>query len=92
MILHLPSDEKILESHVQTNSSESDGAKFKSESILSYTFAQSHLAGKLYCIIKHPAYQSDQKKMVANLDVLCKISCVKYQILILLFRQAICDH
>ena len=67
---------ELLRSSVQTNSTESDGdgTKYKSESILSYTFTQSHLASKLKCIVKHPAYQSSQKTMISNLDVLCKFT------------------
>ena len=66
----------MLKSSVQTNSTEGDGdgTKYKSESVLSYTFSQSHLASKLKCIVKHPAYQAGQKTMVSNLDVLCKFT------------------
>ena len=68
----------MLTSSVQTNTSEAeaggDGAKFRSESVLSHSFSQTDLAASLQCIVQHPAYDTGQEILVANIDVLCKLN------------------
>ena len=63
---------KQLESSVQTNRTEEEGNKWRSESVLSYTFSQSSLALQLSCVVNHPAYTAGPAQISANLDVLCK--------------------
>ena len=67
----------MLTSSVQTNTSEAEagedtGAKFRAESVLSHSFSQADLAASLQCIVQHPAYDSGQQIIAANIDVLCK--------------------
>ena len=64
--------EKQLESAVQTNRTEEEGTKWRSESVLSYTFSQSSLALQLSCVVNHPAYTAGPAQISANLDVLCE--------------------
>ena len=64
--------EKQLESAVQTNRTEEEGNKWRSESVLSYTFSQSSLALQLSCVVNHPAYTAGPAQISANLDVLCE--------------------
>ena len=68
----------MLTSSVQTNMSEAeaggDGAKFRSESVLSHSFSQTDLAASLQCIVQHPAYDTGQEILAANIDVLCKLN------------------
>ena len=68
----------MLTSSVQTNTSEAeaggDGAKFRSESVLSHSFSQTDLAASLQCIVQHPAYDTGQEIIAANIDVLCKFN------------------
>ena len=67
----------MLTSSVQTNTSEAgaggDGAKFRAESVLSHSFSQEDLAASLQCIVQHPAYDTGQQIISANIDVLCKL-------------------
>ena len=67
----------MLTSSVQTNTSEAgaggDGAKFRAESVLSHSFSQEDLAASLQCIVQHPAYDTGQQIIAANIDVLCKL-------------------
>ena len=67
---------RVLTTSVQTNTSEAgaggDGAKFRAESVLSHAFSQADLAASLQCIVQHPAYNTGQKIIEANIDVLCK--------------------
>merc|ERR550539_27115 len=62
--------EKQLESAVQTNRTEEEGTKWRSESVLSYTFSQSSLASQLSCVVNHPAYTAGPASIAANIDVL----------------------
>ena len=68
----------MLTTSVQTNTSEAeagdDGAKFRSESVLSHSFSQTDLAASLQCIVQHPAYDTGQEILAANIDVLCKLN------------------
>ena len=68
----------MLTSSVQTNTSEAeaggDGAKFRSESVLSHSFSQTDLAASLQCVVQHPAYDTGQEILAANIDVLCKLN------------------
>ena len=65
--------ESRLTSAVQTNrTEEEEETKWRSESVLSYTFSQSQLAAKLSCEVHHPAYETGMNSLRANLDVLCK--------------------
>ena len=66
--------DRQLESAVQTNRSEEGegGTKWRSESVLSYTFSQSSLASRLSCVVNHPAYTEGPTEISANLDVLCE--------------------
>ena len=68
----------MLTTSVQTNTSEAeaggDGAKFRSESVLSHSFSQTDLAASLQCIVQHPAYDTGQEIIAANIDVLCKLN------------------
>ena len=68
---------QVLTSSVQTNTSEAEaggdtGAKFRAESVLSHSFSQADLAASLQCRVQHPAYDTGQQIIAANIDVLCK--------------------
>ena len=63
---------------MQTNSTEAggDGTKYRSSSVLSYTFSRDQLAGQLKCLVHHPALDTGTTETTGNLDVLCKLwSC-----------------
>lgn len=64
--------DRQLDSAVQTNRSEAGGTKWRSESVLSYTFSQSSLASQLSCVVNHPAYTAGPASIAANIDVLCE--------------------
>ena len=67
--------DRQLESAVQTNRSEEGegGTKWRSESVLSYTFSRQQLAGQLRCLVHHPALDTGTTETTGNLDVLCKL-------------------
>ena len=60
---------------MQTNSTEAggDGTKYRSSSVLSYTFSRDQLAGRLRCLVHHPALDTGTTETTGNLDVLCKL-------------------
>ena len=64
--------ERELETAVQTNRSEEGGTKWRSQSVLSYTFTQSDLAAQLSCVVTHPAYTEGPARLTTSLDVLCE--------------------
>ena len=64
--------ERELTSSVQTNQTEEDESKWRSESVLTFTFSQSDLAAPLTCLVHHPAYQTGLSQLAANIDVLCE--------------------
>ena len=66
--------ERELTSSVQTNQTEEDESKWRSESVLTFTFSQSDLAAPLTCLVHHPAYQTGLSQLAANIDVLCEYS------------------
>ena len=54
------------------NQTEEDESKWRSESVLTFTFSQSDLAAPLTCLVHHPAYQTGLSQLAANIDVLCE--------------------
>ena len=87
--------DRQLETAVQTNRTEEGegGTKWRSESVLSFTFTQSDLAATLSCVVSHPAYTAGPEQVTANLDVLCEFpqSSVLPADRLLCCRQAECE-
>ena len=83
---------RVLTTSVQTNTSEAgaggDGAKFRAESVLSHSFSQEDLASSLQCIVQHPAYDTGQQIIAANIDVLCKLETLYYIQILAWLRQS----
>jgi len=63
-----------LSSTNQTNSSEPDSNKWRSEATLQHVFVKSEMGKRLYCVVKHVAYKDGENTTYAKLDIMYKPS------------------